>query len=177
MNDWEETLREERTARDESSAEHPRSPIPAADRDGFDRLEYYPPDPAYRFEVELDRSEDPDELTVETTQDGEQTYLRWGQFYVDLDGTGYTLTAYEGQTDEATLWVPIRDETNGEETHPAGRYLDLDEDDRTTDGTWVLDFHRAYSPFRAFSDAYECPLVPLENWLDVAIEAGEKTPE
>jgi uncharacterized protein (DUF1684 family) len=40
----------------------------------------------------------------------------------------------------------------------------------------VLDFNRAYSPVCAFSDAYECPLVPTENWLDVRIEAGEKYP-
>jgi uncharacterized protein (DUF1684 family) len=26
----------------------------------------------------------------------------------------------------------------------------------------------------AYNHAYECPLVPTENWLDVPIEAGER---
>ncbi|MFB6175620.1 MAG: DUF1684 domain-containing protein, partial [Halobaculum sp.] len=38
-------------------------------------------------------------------------------------------------------------------------------------------FNEAYNPFCAYADAYECPLVPVDNWLDVPIRAGEKTPE
>ena len=39
-----------------------------------------------------------------------------------------------------------------------------------------LDFNLAYSPFCAYNDAFACPLPPEENWLDVAVEAGERTP-
>ena len=38
----------------------------------------------------------------------------------------------------------------------------------------MLDFNEAYNPTCAYSDRYECPLPPMENWLDVAVEAGEK---
>ena len=37
-----------------------------------------------------------------------------------------------------------------------------------------VDFNLAYSPFCAYSEAYECPLPPRENWLEVAIPAGER---
>jgi uncharacterized protein (DUF1684 family) len=37
-----------------------------------------------------------------------------------------------------------------------------------------LDFNLAYNPFCAFSETFSCPLAPEENWLDVAIPAGER---
>ena len=39
----------------------------------------------------------------------------------------------------------------------------------------TIDFNYAYSPFCAYDEAYSCPLPPVENWLSVPIEAGEKT--
>jgi uncharacterized protein (DUF1684 family) len=167
-------LREERAEKDEFLAEHPRSPIPAGDREGFDGLEYFPPDPAYRFELSLEEHDEKERVTVETTQDGSQTYRRWGEFRFEVGGEAAVLQAYRSDPDETRLWVPFRDATSGEETYPAGRYLDLEADDRTADGNWILDFNRAYNPFCAYSEAYECPLIPTENWLDVRIEAGEK---
>ena len=47
-------------------------------------------------------------------------------------------------------------------------------EDRLDDGTWVLDLNRAYNPTCAYNPAYECPLVPASNWLEVPIEAGER---
>ncbi|QDX40594.1 DUF1684 domain-containing protein [Salarchaeum sp. JOR-1] len=171
--DYAERLQRERAEKDEYFAEHPRSPIPTGDRDGFDGLDYYDPDPEYRFELELHEFDDHDTIQVDTTQDGEQTYYRWGEFEFELDGDTHTLTAYRRDPGEKQLWVPFTDETNGDTTYPAGRYLDLDED-AERDGVWLLDFNRAYSPFCAYSDAYECPLVPFENHLDTRIEAGER---
>lgn len=171
-------IREQRAQKDEFFAEHPRSPIPQATRADFTGLRYFDPDPGYRFEVHLHEHDDPEEITVETTQDGARTYHDVGEFRFTVDGEDVTLHAFQAPGDEYRLWVPFRDATSGEETYPAGRYLDLeDPDDRTDDGAWILDFNEAYSPFCAYADAYECPLVPMDNWLDVAIRAGEKQPE
>jgi len=176
MDDWKETLERERTEKDQFFAEHPHSPIPDDRQESFDGLRYFEPDPAYRFEIEPAVEDNPETLTVETTQDGTQTYETWGTFTVSVDGDDYTLQAYSHEGDENSLWVPFRDDTNGDETYDAGRYLDLDPNDDQDDGVWRLDFNRAYSPFCAYSEAYECPLVPVENWLDVRIEAGERHP-
>ena len=175
---YEERIREHRRHKDEFFAEHPQSPIPAAERADFDGLRYFDPDPDYRVEAELREHGDPEEIVLETTQDGERRYRNVGEFRVRLADGGVTLQAYRAPGHEDRLWVPLRDETNGDETYPAGRYLDLeDPDDRTKDGRWVLDFNEAYSPFCTYSGAYECPLVPMENRLDVAVRAGERTPE
>ncbi|QLG62880.1 DUF1684 domain-containing protein [Halorarum salinum] len=173
--DYVEAVREHRRRKDEFLAEHPQSPIPSDRRAGFEGLPYFDPDPAYRVEAPLHEHDDPGEITVETTQNGERRYRNVGEFRFELDGGAVTLQAYRSPGDERRLWVPFRDATSGEGTYPAGRYLDLEDPaDRTADGDWVLDFNGAYSPYCAYSEAYECPLVPTENWLDVAVEAGEK---
>ena len=46
--------------------------------------------------------------------------------------------------------------------------------DCTQEGKWILDFNQAYNPWCAYSEAYTCPFVPVENWLEVPILAGEK---
>ncbi|MFC7068293.1 DUF1684 domain-containing protein [Halobaculum lipolyticum] len=171
-------VREERARKDEFFGEHPRSPIPQTARSDFDGLRYFDPDPSYRFEATLHEHDDPERITVETTTDGAREYDTVGEFRIAVDGDDVTLQAFRSPGDDHRLWVPFRDATGGEETYPAGRYLDLEApDDRTADGDWVLDFNEAYNPYCAYSAAYECPLVPVDNWLDVAIRAGERLPD
>lgn len=163
-----------RERKDEYFSEDPHSPIPGEDRDDFDGLDYYPIDRAYRFHVSIDRHEDPESVTVGTSTGGEQSYLEWGSFPIEIDGEPVTIQAYKSDVEEDRLWVPFRDATSGDETYGAGRYLDLVPETHREDGRWVLDFNEAYNPTCAYSDAYECPLPPTANWLDVAIRAGEK---
>lgn len=173
--DWIDAIEAQRSQKDRYFREDPRTPVPEDERDDFEGLEYFPVDPDYRYEVELDRYDEPEPVVVGTSSDGEQEYLAWGEFAIEVDGASVTVTAYKGTRDEDRLWVPFRDETSGEETYGAGRYLDLEpEHHRTDDGTWILDFNEAYNPTCAYSDHYECPLPPMDNWLDVRIEAGEK---
>jgi len=72
------------------------------------------------------------------------------------------------------LFVPFGDLTNGNETYPGGRYLDLD---RTATGIYDLDFNRAYHPFCVYNSSYDCPYPPRENRLAVPIRAGERLPK
>jgi uncharacterized protein (DUF1684 family) len=39
----------------------------------------------------------------------------------------------------------------------------------------ILDFNKAYNPYCAYSDEYNCPIPPRENYLNIAIKAGEKS--
>jgi uncharacterized protein len=39
----------------------------------------------------------------------------------------------------------------------------------------VIDFNYAYNPYCAYNPDWNCPLPPPENWLKVAIRAGEMT--
>lgn len=172
--DWRQAIRNDRDRKDEYFESNPHSPIPEGERESFDGLSYYPIDEAYRFELPLREHDDKRTVTVGTSTGGEQTYLEWGEFRFELEGEEVTLQAYKSDPDEDRLWVPFRDATSGEETYGAGRYLDLEVETHRRDGTWILDFNEAYNPTCAYSDRYECPLPPTENWLDVPIEAGER---
>jgi hypothetical protein len=172
MDDWREAVEREREQKAQYFREHPRSPVAGG---AFAGLEYFEIDPDYRFEIPLQEHEDKERITVETTAEGEQEYVRYGAFDVEIDGQAVTIQAYRPASGDERLWVPFRDATSGETTYGSGRYLDLDfAEDRTADGEWVLDFNRAYNPTCAYNYAYECPLVPRENWLEVPVEAGEK---
>ncbi|QSG04675.1 DUF1684 family [Halapricum desulfuricans] len=171
--DWQSELEQQREQKEQYFASHPRSPIP--NHADFAGLDHYPIDPDYRFELELHEHDDKEQITVETTADGSQQYVRYGEFRFEIDGEDVTLQAYQPVGGEDRLWVPFRDETNDEETYGAGRYIDLEpEHDRTDDGTWILDLNEAYNPTCAYNEAYECPLIPMENWLDIPVRAGEK---
>jgi uncharacterized protein (DUF1684 family) len=65
----------------------------------------------------------------------------------------------------------FRDETNGDTTYEAGRYLVTENPDA---GQVILDFNRAYNPPCAFTTFATCALPPDQNHLGVSIEAGEK---
>jgi len=171
---WIEQTKRDRESKEEYFGESPRSPLPPEMQgEEFPGLAYYDIDPEYRYVLELDEHEQKETVTVETTAEGEQTYLRWGEFRFELDGDR-VLQAYRPDRDADRLWVPFRDETNGEETYGAGRYIDLEDDEHRTEAGWVLDFNRAYNPTCAYNYAYECPLIPRENWLEVRVKAGEK---
>ena len=62
--------------------------------------------------------------------------------------------------------------SNGKDSYEVGRFLDVPE---PAGEEFVLDFNRCYNPLCNYSPAYNCPLPPLENILDIAISAGEKT--
>ena len=172
--DYVERLQAEREQKEQYFAENPRSPIPRAAQEDFPGLSHFDVDESLRFELELHEHDDPETLTVETTAGNAQEYLTYGEFHLEIDGEAVTIQAYKNDPAENRLWVPFRDETNGEETYAAGRYLDLEEERHLKDSRWILDFNEAYNPTCAYNEGYECPLIPPENWLDVRIEAGEK---
>jgi hypothetical protein len=175
LDEWRDDIEAQRDQKRQYFRESRHSPLPPDMRgEQFPGLDYYDVDPAYRFVLPLHEHEEKERITVETTADGEQTYLRWGEFRFELDGDQYTLQAYRSDRETDRLWVPFRDQTNDEETYGAGRYLDLEFDHHRTDEGWVLDFNVAYNPTCAYNYAYECPMIPMDNWLDVRIEAGER---
>ncbi|HIE21441.1 MAG TPA: DUF1684 domain-containing protein, partial [Acidimicrobiia bacterium] len=112
---------------------------------------------------------DDSEVRVQTSDGQERIYRRTGRVTVEIAGQTVTLTLYS--TDQPGYFLPFRDATSGKTTYGAGRYLDIDPNG---DGTVTIDFNRAYNPFCAYNEAYSCPLPPIENWLEVSVEAGEK---
>ena len=159
-----------RSAKDHMFSHDPETPIAAEERAGFRGLSYFAPDPALVVAGHIEPSALDGPLLMPTSTGEEVTYLRYGVAHFTVDGTPAQLTLFASEGDR-DLFVPFRDSTSGKETYGAGRYLEVT---RPHDDMVELDFNYAYNPYCAYSEAYSCPLPPLENWLKVPIRAGEK---
>ena len=172
--EWKKELLYEREQKDIFFKNHAQSPIPAEHRSQFEKLQYYPPNPKYRFNLKLNEHSDKKILEIEDTKGNIRQFLRWGEFHFEIENQKCVLQTYKSNSEEEGLFIPFRDATSGKETYGAGRYIDLGSRDHIKDDRWILDFNRAYNPWCAYNENYACPFVPPENWLKIPIYAGEK---
>lgn len=168
-----------RDLRDELFAEYPSSPLELEDRKRFTGVPYFPYDAAARVCAEVEDA--PGEpFRIALRDDGPLCLARVGRLSFELRGRAVRLAVYRVRGYGGGLFLPFRDATAGDSTYGGGRYL-IDTvkhaDLGTEDGRIVLDFNFAYHPSCVYSPRWECPLAPLENRLDVPIEAGERLPD
>jgi len=176
VGEWKERLAVEREQKDQFFALHPQSPISVESRPSFTGLDYFPPDPGYRFELPIHEHDKKETVEVEDTAGNTRRMIRWGEFRFKIGEQECELQGYRTDASEEGFFIPFRDATSGKETYGAGRYLDLQADEHLTDrGTWIVDLNRAYNPWCAYSEHYACPFVLPENWLQVPVHAGEKS--
>lgn len=163
-------LRKFRSDKDHFFKHSEQSPLTHEAQHNFEGLAYFELNDDLIFEVALDAVE-PTDVTIATTAGEERTYSRVATATVSVDGEDTTVALYS--TGHEGLFLPFRDATSGPETYGAGRYIDVHPQG---DGTVVIDFNYAYAPFCAYNENYSCALPPHENWLSVAIRAGERNP-
>ncbi|MEA1902474.1 MAG: DUF1684 domain-containing protein [Actinomycetota bacterium] len=144
------------------------SPLPYDVRKQFSGLSYFDPNPDLVFTLPVEPG-DGKEIVIKTSDERDRIYRRAGQVSFEVAGNEVTLTVYD--TGHPGYFLPFRDSTSGKETYGAGRYLELDTND---DGTITIDFNMAYNPYCVYNEGYSCPIPPVDNWLQVPIEAGEK---
>ena len=161
--------------KDRFMRESPESPVPPASRATFPALSYFPVDPAYRAPASLAPAQGGPTIEMPTSTGQVRKMRRVGTLAFTLKGTSLTLGAFveANESDMRRLFVPFGDLTNGTETYPGGRYIDLD---RTATGIYDLDFNRAYHPFCFYNSSYDCPYPPAENRLKIPLRAGERLP-
>jgi uncharacterized protein len=168
---WRTELEEERRQKDDFMARHRESPFISA-RVPFHDLRYFPPDAAFRVRARLARLPVPAEAYLRTSRDGSAVMRYLGDLHFTVGKTAVHLRLYHaGEGVGTSVFVPFRDSTSGRESYGPGRYvtLELNESDE-----YDLDFNRAFNPYCAYTDDFECAFPPAENDLPVAIRAGEK---
>jgi uncharacterized protein (DUF1684 family) len=151
------------------------SPVPADRRPKLLPLRYYDIDPGYNVPAALRLSENRPVFEMPTSTGTLRRMERVGVLEFTLNGEAMSLAAFvpEGTQRIESLFVPFADQMTGSETYSAGRYLDLHP---TRTGIYAIDFNRAYNPYCAYNDTYECPFPPPSNRLKSAIRAGERAP-
>ncbi|MDF1612048.1 DUF1684 domain-containing protein [Stygiobacter electus] len=93
-----------------------------------------------------------------------------GKIYFKKDGKEFSLEALDGGED--SFFIIFGDETSGNETYGAGRFLSVE---KPKEGQkFYIDFNKAYNPPCVFTKYATCPLPPKENLLKLRITAGEK---
>lgn len=155
-----------------------KSPLTAQERKEFKGHDFFPIDEDYRVQARFEPTPDSKPFPLNTSKGTTQLYKRIGILHFELKGKPYTLEAYlqiqrftiPGQ--KTYVFLPLIDATTGESTYDAGRYLHYQGIPEGTD--WVIDFNKLYNPYCAYSDKYECPMVPEPNHLPIAVEAGVK---
>ena len=170
-----EQIAAHRAAYDQFMRTSADSPVPVEKRATFPPLSYFPVDPAYRVPAALEPAQGGPAVPMPTSTGQVRQMQRVGTLSFTLKGRPMTLGAFveANEGDMRRLFVPFGDLTNGTETYPGGRYIDLD---RTASGVYDLDFNRAYHPYCFFNSSYDCPYPPAENRLKVPIRAGERLP-
>ena len=168
-----EKVAAERAGKERMFRESPDSPIPAGRHGEFLPLSYFDIDPSYSASAVLKLSEDRPVFDMPTSTGKMRKMERVGVLEFTLKGEPRSLGAFvEAGTRRITrLFVPFSDTTTGTETYSAGRYLDLDP---TSTGMYEVDFNRAYNPYCAYNESYDCPYPPPSNRLRVPVRAGER---
>ena len=151
--------------------DHANSPLLPEQKACFAALDYYPEDPALRFEVKLEEATlDLAPIEVGTGTAEAKSYSPAGWVEVTINGEPVRFVVYR-ELGRGRYFLPFRDATAGRETHGAGRYVDPQE---TPNGTLVVDFNYAYNPYCAYGDHFACVIPPFENRTTVPIRAGER---
>jgi hypothetical protein len=163
-----------RTVRDDLIANHSQSPVDQSRREDV-TPSYFDYDPAARVlarvePLKLEHAELP------MSRDDGTHFTRFGNAVFELHGSRLALGLYWLEAYGGGVFLSFTDETSGDLTYGAGRYL-LDTvkgaDLGGVDGKLVLDFNFAFNPSCAYDPKWACPLAPPENRLPVAVRAGE----
>jgi uncharacterized protein len=168
-----------RAAKDRLVAEHPSSPVPPDARRDFRGLAYWRHTDELVLHAPLEPDREAPAIGVPRSGAGLGIpFQRIGWVSFSVGGIACRLSVFWLNEYAGGIFIPFRDATSGSASYGGGRYLwdsakgaDLGS---TDDGELVLDFNYAYHPSCVFDPRWSCPLAPRENWLEVAIEGGER---
>lgn len=135
---------------------------------------YFPFDSALVLAVTLARPDRPASRRILGPDGLEVEASDAGTVAVTMVGAATALHVYRipgSSSDESSLMIYFRDQTNGNGSYPAGRFVELN---AMPDGRYRLDFNRSQNPFCAYSTVYPCPAPWPGNALPAPVRAGER---
>jgi len=139
-------------------------------RTGFLGIDTFDVDPSWRIEAQWVAFEQPRMIPITNVLGQTSAMPVPGKAVFTRDGKTYELLPVLEGAGEPLFFI-IADETSGNETYAASRFLYAD---APKDGKVILDFNRAQNPPCAFTPFATCPLPPKENRLPIRVTAGEK---
>lgn len=158
-------------------ADKEKSPLIKEDLKSFKTLDFYPINEKFIVNAKFVRTKKEKVFKMKTSTDRLPEYRKYGELTFSINEVDYKLNVYQNidlikkPSYEDYLFLPFSDLTCGKESYIGGRYIDM----RIQKGSnWKIDFNKAYNPYCAYNHVYSCPIVPLENDLNIEIVAGVK---
>lgn len=155
-----------------------KSPLNTHDFNKFEGHTFFDIDTSFRVIAKMVLSKTKVEIPFKTTTGSLQFFYKYADLHFILKGIKQVLVVYQSKSlmglPEFTdyLFLPFFDETSGNETYGAGRYIDLRIPKKGN--KIILDFNKAYNPYCAYASGFSCPKVPTENELKIKVLAGVK---
>ena len=153
------------------------SPLMPEDLATFKTLDFYPANEKFFVVAKFVRTKKEKPFEMKTSTDRKPMYVKYGVVYFTIDVANFNLNVYKNialsqqEKYKDHLFLPFSDLTCGNESYIGGKYIDL----KIPKGkTLVIDFNTSYNPYCAYNHKYSCPIVPLENDLNIEIKAGVK---
>ncbi len=140
-------------------------------RKNFRGIELFPIDKKWRVKARFEPYDPPKTIPVPTVLGTINELPCPGRLVFEIEGKTYQLDPIL-EPGDTQFFLIFADETNGKETYGAGRFLTAALPD--SNGITYLDFNKAYNPPCAFTKYATCPLPPDQNYLPIAVTAGEK---
>lgn len=141
-------------------------------------LHFYPADPQWKVNAVFTATPDAKPFDLPTYSGLTKKFVSHGVITFTANGLEQKLTIYRNLQLASNpaykdhLFLPFKDATNTHDTYGGGRYIDLRDGD-IQEGKVVVDFNKAYNPWCAYSDGFNCPVPPRENHLKIEVKAGE----
>lgn len=145
----------------------------------LDKVVYFPPDEAYCMICDFEENEDKKAFEMATYSGINKAFYTFGEVVCPLKNEVIRLQVYKSIRQNRIpglrelLFLPFMDTTNSGSTYGGGRYIDLNESN-IVNGKITVDLNKAYNPWCAYGDGFNCPIPPIYNHLKVDIKAGEK---
>lgn len=152
-----------------------RSPLSAKAKKDFKGIQFFPLNMKYVVKARFVRTPQEKPFQMSTSSGMRKTYVKYAEIFFVIEKKEYKLNVYQSldliKSNEYKdyLFIPFTDATSGNETYEGGRYIDLN---IPTSDNITLNFNKAYHPYCAYTEGYNCPIPPTENHLPIKIEAG-----
>ena len=135
----------------------------------FEDIDMFDIDSTWRIPAQFIEYDTPKEVLTPTAIGTFEKTEVLGKLEFDINGKLFSL---EPSVSENGYFLVFGDESNGEETYGAGRFLYIEKPDSSEQ--LYIDFNKAYNPPCVFTKYATCPLSRKENYLKIKILAGEK---
>ncbi|MBS1731593.1 MAG: DUF1684 domain-containing protein [Bacteroidetes bacterium] len=151
------------------------SPLNETQRKHFPGIQFFPINMELIVPAKFVKTNSDEVFIMETSSHKQKKYYLYAKAVFNIKGKPYSLNVYQSldlknkKGFENFLFIPFKDETSGKETYGGGRYIDLE---IPASGDITINFNKAYQPYCAYTEGYNCPIPPAVNTLPIPIYAG-----